>query len=137
MAKEDDQIRPYASSEKKPAEAEDSIARVPDENYRKMPTCSEHLETTTEGAKVASDAEKRIGIRDALRKHRPAVFWAILAQSTVVMEGFDLALLTGFYAYPEFQVGTPRSVGWENARGMKLRLIYTISVEGFRSGSGW
>jgi SP family general alpha glucoside:H+ symporter-like MFS transporter len=59
----------------------------------------------THGARIASEAEKNMTLRQALQRHRKAVLWSLLATTSIIMEGFDLALITGFYAYPAFQVG--------------------------------
>lgn len=58
----------------------------------------------TGDASRAADGEKHMALRDALRAGKKGILWAIVCASSTVMEGFDLALLGGFYAYPAFQV---------------------------------
>ena len=58
----------------------------------------------TGNASRAADGEKNMSLRDALRVGKKGILWAVLCASSTVMEGFDLALLGGFYAYPAFQV---------------------------------
>lgn len=58
----------------------------------------------TRGACRAAEAEKAMTCKQALRSCYKGVFWAILFASSTIMEGFDLALLSGFYAYPAFRV---------------------------------
>ncbi|KAK6843649.1 hypothetical protein PG987_004509 [Apiospora arundinis] len=55
-------------------------------------------------ASRAADGEKNMTLRDALQVGKKGILWAIVCASSTVMEGFDLALLGGFYAYPAFQV---------------------------------
>ncbi|KAK7987625.1 hypothetical protein PG989_007940 [Apiospora arundinis] len=54
-------------------------------------------------ASRAADGEKNMTLRDALQVGKKGILWAIVCASSTVMEGFDLALLGGFYAYPAFQ----------------------------------
>ncbi|KAH9906180.1 putative general alpha-glucoside permease [Xylariomycetidae sp. FL2044] len=56
----------------------------------------------TGGARTAAEAEKAMTLREALVSCRKGVLWSLLFTSAVIMEGFDLALLSGFYAFPEF-----------------------------------
>ncbi|KAK8124795.1 sugar porter family MFS transporter [Apiospora kogelbergensis] len=58
----------------------------------------------TGDASRAADGEKHMALRDALRAGKKGILWAIVCASSTVMEGFDLALLGGFYAYPAFQM---------------------------------
>lgn len=57
-------------------------------------------------ASRAADSEKNMTLRDALRVGKKGILWAIVCASSTIMEGFDLALLGGFYAFPAFQVST-------------------------------
>lgn len=54
----------------------------------------------------AAEGEKNMTLRDALRVGKKGILWAIICASSTIMEGFDLALLGGFYAFPAFQVST-------------------------------
>ncbi|KAI0024905.1 putative general alpha-glucoside permease [Xylariomycetidae sp. FL0641] len=56
----------------------------------------------TAGARAAAEAEKVVTLRQALVSCRKGILWSMLFTSAVIMEGFDLALLSGFYAFPEF-----------------------------------
>lgn len=56
------------------------------------------------GARMAAKAEKDLTILQALKRYRWAVIWSLIATTSIVMEGFDLALMTGFYAFPPFKV---------------------------------
>lgn len=55
-----------------------------------------------EDAKLASDLEHSSSALDAIRNNPSAVFWSVFVSMTVVMEGYDTALLGNFYAYKQF-----------------------------------
>ncbi|KAK6455956.1 maltose permease [Scheffersomyces xylosifermentans] len=42
-------------------------------------------------------------LREALRDHKPAIFWAVVIAATIIMEGYDAILTSSFYAYPQFR----------------------------------
>ncbi|KAK8041959.1 MFS maltose permease [Apiospora rasikravindrae] len=58
----------------------------------------------TGDATRAADDEKNMTLREALRVGKKGILWAIVCASSTVMEGFDLSMLGGFYAYPAFQM---------------------------------
>ncbi|KAI0481132.1 putative general alpha-glucoside permease [Xylariaceae sp. FL0804] len=70
------------------------------------------------GARAAARAEKEMTLRQALASNRKAVLWSLLFTTSIVMEGFDLALLSGFYAFPQFL----KAYGELNAAGDKYEL---------------
>lgn len=53
-------------------------------------------------AEAADAEEHQETIREALRKHPKAVFWAFFVALSVIMEGYDTILLGNFFAYPSF-----------------------------------
>ncbi|CAJ2507060.1 Uu.00g082460.m01.CDS01 [Anthostomella pinea] len=78
------------------------LPRLAHTNTRRISDQSEDLAGMTAGASAAAQAEKEMTLREALVSCRKAVLWSVLFTSSVIMEGFDLALLSGFYAYPQF-----------------------------------
>jgi SP family general alpha glucoside:H+ symporter-like MFS transporter len=58
----------------------------------------------TDGARAAADSERNMTIRHALKTCRKGLFWSLIFTTAVIMEGFDLALLSGFYAFTAFKV---------------------------------
>ncbi|KAI1640251.1 sugar transporter-domain-containing protein [Biscogniauxia mediterranea] len=56
----------------------------------------------TDGARAAARAEKEMTLGQALKSCRKGIFWSLIFTSAIIMEGFDLALLSGFYAFPQF-----------------------------------
>ncbi|KAL2111627.1 hypothetical protein VUR80DRAFT_9700 [Thermomyces stellatus] len=51
-----------------------------------------------------SDAEDRkLTVRQALGKYKKAVFWAMILSTSLIMEGYDLALINSFYGQTQFR----------------------------------
>jgi SP family general alpha glucoside:H+ symporter-like MFS transporter len=54
-------------------------------------------------AKVATEAEHGMTVRDAVKRYPKAVAWSILFSTAIIMEGYDIVLVSAFFAYPSFQ----------------------------------
>ncbi|KAI8669579.1 MFS domain-containing protein [Fusarium keratoplasticum] len=54
-------------------------------------------------AHQATAQEHSFGVFQALKTYKRAAFWSILISTTVIMEGYDVTLLSSFYAYPTFR----------------------------------
>jgi SP family general alpha glucoside:H+ symporter-like MFS transporter len=63
---------------------------------------AEHDETLVAEAKHASDVEQHMSLMTAIRTYPKAIAWSVLLSSTLIMEGYDLALLGSLYASPVF-----------------------------------
>jgi SP family general alpha glucoside:H+ symporter-like MFS transporter len=44
-------------------------------------------------AKAEAVADSQLTIRQALRKYKKAVFWSLFLSTSLIMEGFDLAIV--------------------------------------------
>lgn len=67
-------------------------------------------------AKNAAEAEQSMTFLQAIKLYPKAVGWSVLLSSALIMEGYDLALLSSLYASPEFskKYGEPGSEDkWE------------------------
>lgn len=53
-------------------------------------------------AKHASDKEHQMSLLKAIKLYPKAIGWSVLVSSTIIMEGYDLALLGNLYASPAF-----------------------------------
>lgn len=53
-------------------------------------------------ARHAADAEHHMSLRAAVRLYPHAIGWSVLLSSTLIMEGYDLALLSSLYASEAF-----------------------------------
>ncbi|KAK5942245.1 hypothetical protein PMZ80_004808 [Knufia obscura] len=56
----------------------------------------------TEEAKHGLDAEHQMTLGKALKLYPKAIAWSLLLSSTLIMEGYGLALLGNLYASPSF-----------------------------------
>lgn len=54
-------------------------------------------------ARIANQAEHRMTFREGLHIYPKAIGWAIGISFAIIMEGYDTALITSFYAFDEFQ----------------------------------
>lgn len=71
-----------------------------------MKRMEEHIENVDvlKGAQQATDGEHAMGLMEGLRKYPAACAWSALFSAALIMEGFDKAFLTAFFAFPEFQL---------------------------------
>lgn len=53
-------------------------------------------------AKLAAEAEHRMSLWQAIKTYPKAIGWSVLLSTTLIMEGYDLALLGNLYASPVF-----------------------------------
>jgi SP family general alpha glucoside:H+ symporter-like MFS transporter len=53
-------------------------------------------------ATQATDNEHKMTLKQALKLYPKAVAWSMLFSTAILMEGYDVALLSSFYALPQF-----------------------------------
>ncbi|KAJ9092418.1 hypothetical protein QFC20_007373 [Naganishia adeliensis] len=53
-------------------------------------------------AAQADQIEHEMGVRQALRIHKKAVFWSMALSAALIMEGYDVVLIASFYGHPAF-----------------------------------
>lgn len=53
-------------------------------------------------AKVATDIEHAMTLREAIRRYPKAIGWSILLSAAIAMEGYDSVLCSQFLAFPTF-----------------------------------
>ena len=80
-------------------------------------------------AQQAAEEEHKLSVLEAIRKYPHAVFWSILVSTSIIMEGYDIVLVSSFYAQPSFtrrygeydaasnsyQISAPWQAGLSNA----------------------
>ncbi|KAK8129412.1 hypothetical protein PG999_001792 [Apiospora kogelbergensis] len=59
-------------------------------------------EKTLDLAKQANLEEHELTLRDALRQYPRAVMWSVLLSTSIIMEGYDIVLMSSFFAQPAF-----------------------------------
>jgi SP family general alpha glucoside:H+ symporter-like MFS transporter len=53
-------------------------------------------------AKEAASEETSLTLIEGIRKYPNAVLWSVFLSTTLIMEGYDVALLNSFFAFPSF-----------------------------------
>ncbi|KAJ2896715.1 hypothetical protein MKZ38_005285 [Zalerion maritima] len=56
-----------------------------------------------EEARMGTEVEHSFTFLTAIKTYKRAAFWSVLISTTVVMEGYDVTLLSSFYGYPRFR----------------------------------
>ncbi|KAK2596063.1 hypothetical protein N8I77_013571 [Diaporthe amygdali] len=54
-------------------------------------------------AQEADAADRQLTIKEAIKKYKKACFWAMILSTSLVMEGYDLVIITSFYGQTQFQ----------------------------------
>ncbi|KAL2784123.1 hypothetical protein BJX66DRAFT_348630 [Aspergillus keveii] len=57
----------------------------------------------TDSARSATRAEQKMTLGQGFRLYPKAILWSILISSTIIMDGYDMSLLTSFFTFPVFQ----------------------------------
>ncbi|KAJ5604855.1 hypothetical protein N7510_010009 [Penicillium lagena] len=70
---------------------------------------AEHLEgaprekwLSVTDAHNAFTAERSAGIWESMMQHKRAVLWSLVISTSIIMEGYDTALMPSFFGYPSF-----------------------------------
>lgn len=53
-------------------------------------------------AEEAANGEATLGVWESIKLYYPALGWALLCATCVIMEGYDTILIGNFFAYPAF-----------------------------------
>jgi SP family general alpha glucoside:H+ symporter-like MFS transporter len=72
-------------------------------NMSEKPTFEEWtVRTEFEEAKRAAEEEHQLTLRQAIRLHPTAILWSVLLSTSIIMEGYDIVLMSSFFAQPAF-----------------------------------
>lgn len=71
-------------------------------NVPSAPVIDLHDKDLITDAKNAASAEQSMSLMQAVKLYPRAIGWSMLLSSTLIMEGYDLALLGNLYASPAF-----------------------------------
>ncbi|SCU86777.1 LADA_0E00232g1_1 [Lachancea dasiensis] len=88
-------------------------------------TEASELLNATQDAKEADDNERTMPLMQALKTYPKAAAWSLLVSTTLIMEGYDTAILGAFFALPVFQekFGSQNSTGdWEVSASWQVGL---------------
>ncbi|KAF4453926.1 putative maltose permease (MalP) [Fusarium austroafricanum] len=78
------------------------MASYPEKNVDAQHNETLSPEALASEAKVAAEAEHHMTLWEAIKTYPKAIGWSVLLSSTLIMEGYDLALLGNLYASPVF-----------------------------------
>lgn len=82
--------------------APDNTLYPVDSVVRKASVAVENFAGLSTEAKDATTKEQQMGFMQAIKLYPKAVGWSILLSTALVMEGYDVVLLSSFYALPQF-----------------------------------
>ncbi|KAK7970406.1 Maltose permease [Apiospora saccharicola] len=77
--------------------------RLDDKVLAKMAAGISNFDDITQEAHTATNYEHDMTLREALRLYPKAIAFSMILSMSLVMEGYDTALLGGFFAYPAFR----------------------------------
>lgn len=62
-----------------------------------------HMQEDIQLAKQAAEDEHTLGFWEAIQRYPTAAMWSVLVSTAIIMEGYDIVLLSSFYAQPSFK----------------------------------
>ena len=65
-------------------------------------------------AEESDAADRRLKIMDALKKYKKAVFWAMILSTSLIMEGYDVVIVSGALAFLNKLTFTDYILLWSN-----------------------
>jgi MFS transporter, SP family, general alpha glucoside:H+ symporter len=81
-----------------------------DDLFASLPIETHHLASD---AKAGAQAEHRMTFLQGMKLYPKAIGWSVMLSLTIVMEGYDTALINSFYAFPVFK----KAYGVDEGRG--------------------
>lgn len=82
---------------------EENAVRLDDAVLEKMANSVEDIGNLTQDAHQATEFERNMTFFQAVRMYPKASFFSMVLSLSLIMEGYDTALLGGFFGYPSFQ----------------------------------
>jgi SP family general alpha glucoside:H+ symporter-like MFS transporter len=61
------------------------------------------LQPLSSGARAATNAERKMSLLAGFQLYPKAISWSIVLSATIIMEGYDTALLVSFFTFPGFK----------------------------------
>lgn len=85
-----------------------------------------NINSMANDTRAATEAEYKMTFTEGVKLYPKAIAWSILLSLTIVMEGYDTALINSFYAFPQFRKSygkpTPNSGRYEIATSWQSAL---------------
>ncbi|KAF4449183.1 putative maltose permease (MalP) [Fusarium austroafricanum] len=106
----------------------DKVARVSEDDH----VLPEDTVKDASIAKQAAEEEHTLTLLQAIRKYPKAVMWSVLLSTSIIMEGYDIVLISSFFAQPSFRehYGSyqPKSDSWQITASWQNALSNAVSV---------
>ncbi|CEI61013.1 Alpha-glucosides permease MPH3 [Fusarium venenatum] len=106
----------------------DKVARVSEDDH---PQASDIVKDKSI-AKQAAEEEHSLTLLQAIRKYPKAVLWSVLLSTSIIMEGYDIVLISSFFAQPAFRqhYGSyqPSTDTWQITASWQNALSNAVSV---------
>ncbi|KAL2215171.1 putative transporter [Thermoascus aurantiacus ATCC 26904] len=83
---------------KTPDAVEPAVEQASDVSPQQSPSMSK----VVEHARAATDKEQKMTLLQGIKLYPKAVMWSIIISTCIAMEGYDISLVTNFYAFPAF-----------------------------------
>lgn len=81
----------------------ESVTRSNDDLFRGMSVAIPNLRRLSADARAHTEAEHKMTFVEGCRLYPKAIAWSVLLSATIIMEGFDLTLISSFQAFPIFR----------------------------------
>ncbi|RMZ91507.1 hypothetical protein DV736_g1248, partial [Chaetothyriales sp. CBS 134916] len=82
---------------------DDGVLRVNDDAMRKISLTNVNAADEIAEAREAREKEGKLTIGDALKLYPKAIFFSVIFSTAVIMEGYDLSLMSSFFGFPPFK----------------------------------
>lgn len=88
-----------------------SVVEIPEDNntvhvddsvMRKASVAVDNFAGLSADAKNGTEHEHSMGLMQAIKLYPKAIGWSVLLSTAIIMEGYDVVLLSSFYALPQF-----------------------------------
>lgn len=76
--------------------AEEKVIVPTRDEIRVLGLDSENTHDLIRQAQEADAADRRLTIKEAIKKYKKACFWAMILSTSLVMEGYDLVIVSGY-----------------------------------------
>jgi SP family general alpha glucoside:H+ symporter-like MFS transporter len=108
---------------------EDKVAHL-----REIDRAGDDVDATKDAsiAKQAAEEEHNLTFLEAVRRYPKAVMWSILLSTSIIMEGYDIVLISSFFAQPSFRRHygeyQPETDTWQITASWQNGLTNAVSV---------
>lgn len=66
------------------------------------PVSDSSMSKVIHNAKAATEKEQNMSLLQGIRLYPKAVFWSVFISTCIAMEGYDISLVSNFYAFDQF-----------------------------------